>query len=209
MLHLINNGLAKGLLFLGAGNVASGVREPQTAPKTYGVLRPRAVRAGCSWSGLFAVTGSPPFGPFLSEFTVLERCVRGRAAVRSRRASSFLLVVIFIGMADGSSTWYRGAPGRLPAEPDGIPYGLVGGPPVLASAWSCCWACTSRPHSPACWRDRYACGELRWSRAYGRPVPTRRAQESSGARRGPRSPVGDQQGGSDETVRRRSGTAGG
>src|SRR5262249_2030763 len=48
-------------------------------------------------AGFFAITGSPPFGPFLSEFTILN------AAISSRQYAAatlflFMLVIVFVGM---------------------------------------------------------------------------------------------------------------
>jgi hydrogenase-4 component F len=97
VLHLINNGLAKGLLFLAVGNVVLATGTSQ-APRIHGILRSRPVSGVLLVAGLFAVTGSPPFGLFLSEFTILSGAVRaGHPWVAA--AMLLLLAVIFIGMA--------------------------------------------------------------------------------------------------------------
>jgi hydrogenase-4 component F len=97
VLHVLNNGLSKGWLFLVAGNVvlASG---SSAAADNRGLLRTLPVSGTLLVLGLFAVTGSPPFGLFLSEFTIL------RAAIVSGHpwiavVMLLLLAVIFIGMA--------------------------------------------------------------------------------------------------------------
>jgi hydrogenase-4 component F len=48
-------------------------------------------------AGFFAITGSPPFGPFLSEFTILNAAIDGGHYLI---AGSFLLLlaIVFIGM---------------------------------------------------------------------------------------------------------------
>jgi hydrogenase-4 component F len=97
VLHLINNALVKGLLFLAVGNVvlATGTA---TAASVGGLVRSLPASGLLLLVGLFAVTGSPPFGPFLSEFTILRAAMSGGhlwvAAVMLT-----LLVVIFVGMA--------------------------------------------------------------------------------------------------------------
>ena len=96
-LHLLNNGLIKGLMFLAVGNVVmlSGTSE---ASATRGLLRRAPLTGGMLIAGLFAVTGSPPFGLFISEFTILG------AAFQSGHAwlaivMLVLLAIVFIGMA--------------------------------------------------------------------------------------------------------------
>jgi hydrogenase-4 component F len=97
VLHVLNNGLAKGLLFLAVGNVvlATGTSH---APSVRGILRSRSITGGLLITGLFAVTGSPPFGLFLSEFTILSGAVRGGHPWVAA-AMLVLLAVIFVGMA--------------------------------------------------------------------------------------------------------------
>src|SRR2546426_7786528 len=59
--------------------------------------------------GLFALTGSPPFGPFLSEFTILKAALdQGRAGVAI--AYLILLAVIFVGMATAALAMAQGLP---------------------------------------------------------------------------------------------------
>jgi hydrogenase-4 component F len=91
MLHLVNNAMAKGLLFLAAGNVAL-IASPR------GLLRAAPASGALLLVGLFAVTGSPPFGMFLSELTIL-RAVWGAGHAWIAAAMLVLLAVIFIGMA--------------------------------------------------------------------------------------------------------------
>jgi hydrogenase-4 component F len=131
VLHLINNGLAKGLLFLAVGNVvlATGT---SYAPKIHGILRSRSVSGGLLVAGLFAVTGSPPFGLFLSEFTILSGAVRGGHPWVAA-AMLVLLAVIFIGMSSVILEVAYGEPD--PAVPKTRESGwLIGGPLVLAAA---------------------------------------------------------------------------
>ena len=96
LLHLINNGLTKGVLFLSAANIhrAFGSKSIDDVRGAWGRV---PVSATLFLLGFFAITGSPPFGPFMSEFTILN------AAFSSGQyfvAASFLalLVIVFIGM---------------------------------------------------------------------------------------------------------------
>lgn len=96
LLHLLNNGLAKGVLFLTAGNIHRHYGT-KSAPHVKGVFRVLPVTGALFMAGFIAITGSPPFGLFVSEFTILRSAVAdGRWAV----VALFLgfLAVIFIGM---------------------------------------------------------------------------------------------------------------
>jgi hydrogenase-4 component F len=88
LLHLINNGLTKGVLFLSAGNIHRAYGSKLTTNVT-GALRRVPASGALFLAGFFAITGSPPFGPFLSEFTIL------RAAIDS---GQFVVGALFLGM---------------------------------------------------------------------------------------------------------------
>lgn len=120
MLHLVNNGLAKDWIFLVTGNVIL-VTGSAAAAGNHGLLRTLPVSGGLLVLGLFAVTGSPPFGLFLSEFTIL------RAAVDTGQlwiavVTVVLLAVSFVGMAAMLLGMVLGDP-------------PPGGAPVRESAW--------------------------------------------------------------------------
>ncbi len=96
LLHLLNNGLTKGALFLSAANIHRAYGSKLTANVT-GALHKIPVSAALFLMGFFAITGSPPFGPFMSEFTIVRAAiVSGQYVV----AGLFLLmlVIVFIGM---------------------------------------------------------------------------------------------------------------
>ena len=76
-LHLVNNGLIKVVMFLAVGNVILLSRTSEAAA-TRGLLRRAPWTSVLLVAGLFAVTGSPPFGLFVSEFTILGAAFRGR-----------------------------------------------------------------------------------------------------------------------------------
>jgi hydrogenase-4 component F len=110
VLHTVNHALTKAMLFLVAGNILTAYRS-KSADDVRGVIRVLPA-SGILWvAGLFAITGSPPFGCFLSEFTILKAALdQGRAGV----AIAYLtfLAVVFVGMA---TTMLGMAQGR-PAE---------------------------------------------------------------------------------------------
>jgi hydrogenase-4 component F len=70
--------LTKALLFLVAGNVLLATGTKRTREVT-GLGRRLPVSAALFVAGLFAISGSPPFGPFLSELTLLTGAVRAGA----------------------------------------------------------------------------------------------------------------------------------
>lgn len=107
MLHAVNHSLTKAMLFFVAGNILA----------TYGTKSIRDIRgvmsalpvSGALWLvGFLAITGSPPFGPFLSEFTVLKAALeQGHPAI----AALYLvfLGIIFVGMAGAFLRMAQGA----------------------------------------------------------------------------------------------------
>ncbi len=131
VLHVINAGLVKALLFLSAGNVvlATGT---SVAAGNRGVLRSVPVSGALLLVGLFAVTGSPPFGPFVSEFTILRAALaEGRPWIAA--GIVILLAVLFVGIAAMMLGMLLGepAPARPPVKESGW---LVLGPAALAAA---------------------------------------------------------------------------
>jgi hydrogenase-4 component F len=97
LLHTVGHSVAKAMLFLTAGNILAAYRS-KSATEVRGVLHVLPV-SGALWIlGLFAITGSPPFGPFLSELTILRGILdQGHPLVAT--AFLVLLAVIFVGMA--------------------------------------------------------------------------------------------------------------
>ena len=97
LLHAVNHSLTKAMLFLVAGNILAAYQSKSTE-RVQGVLRTLPA-SGTLWMlGLFAITGSPPFGPFVSEFIILKAALdQGRTLVAV--AYLALLAVIFVGMA--------------------------------------------------------------------------------------------------------------
>jgi hydrogenase-4 component F len=97
MFHAVNNSLTKAGLFLVAGNLL-------TVYQTKEIRRVTEVDRRLPWSaalwlaGFLAVTGTPPFGVFISEFTILRAALyREQPLVAALYLG--ILAVIFIGMA--------------------------------------------------------------------------------------------------------------
>ncbi len=116
MLHAVNHSVTKAMLFLVAGNILAAYKTKATG-EVKGLIRVLPI-SGVLWmAGFLAITGSPPFGVFLSEFTILKSAVeQGHMAA----AITFiaLLVVIFIGMAGVVIAMAQGEPiGTPPARP--------------------------------------------------------------------------------------------
>lgn len=96
LLHMINNALVKGVLFLAAGNIHRRF-DSKRRQEVAGAIAVVPLSASLFIAGFLAVTGSPPFGLFVSEFTIL----RGVFGVGHFALGGYLLVmlsVIFIGM---------------------------------------------------------------------------------------------------------------
>jgi hydrogenase-4 component F len=96
LLHLLNNSFGKGVLFMAAGNLHRAYGSKLTA-EVSGALHRVPASASLFLAGFFAITGSPPFGLFLSELTIVQAAFRSG---RSWAAGLFLalLAVVFIGM---------------------------------------------------------------------------------------------------------------
>jgi len=97
MLHLIGNGLAKGVLFLTSGNIhrafASKNREVAR-----GTLRRAPWTGALFLAGFMAMTGSPPFLPFASEFIFFSAAF-SQGHIITGSLLALLLIVAFLGMS--------------------------------------------------------------------------------------------------------------
>ncbi len=131
VLHLVNNALTKGVVFLAVGNVVLATGSA-SADQARGVLRRLPVTGVLLLLGLFAVTGSPPFGLFLSEFTILNAAIaEGHPWIALTVVA--LLAIIFVGMAAVVLDVVY-APAEAPAAPVRESVLLVGGPILLLAA---------------------------------------------------------------------------
>ncbi len=87
MLHLLNNAIAKTLLFLTASNLRTAYNS-KIMRKISGALKVVPVSATILILGVFAITGWPPFGVFVSEFTIVSA---------GFKSGNILPVVLFVG----------------------------------------------------------------------------------------------------------------
>jgi len=120
MLHLVTNGATKGVLFLSAGNIHRSYGS-KTTDKVRGALRRIPLSASLFLAAFLAITGSPPFAPFVSEFAILNGAFE---AGRFATAGAFLLFlfVVFVGMGRTVLKVVLGrAPEREPTAEPGAP----------------------------------------------------------------------------------------
>ncbi len=127
MLHAMNHSAVKGMLFLAAGNLLAVYRSKNTCD-VQGVLEKLPV-TGCLWfAGFLAITGSPPFGLFVSELTILKGALDGShwvvaALYLAALGTAFVAMArIFLPMA------YR--------LPDGSPHDGASSPGAREPVWS-------------------------------------------------------------------------
>ncbi len=97
LFHIINNGLTKGVLFLSAGNIHRSYSS-KSVHEVRGALRRLPWSAGLFLAGFIAITGSPPFSPFISEFGIVTAAFE-QNHVAVGVLFLFFLAVIFIGLA--------------------------------------------------------------------------------------------------------------
>jgi hydrogenase-4 component F len=89
LLHMLNNALAKALLFFSAGEILQRYRT-KLIPKVSGLVMVMPLTGVIFLLGIFSITGCPPFGLFISEFTILNA---------GFSSGNFLPSVMFFGLA--------------------------------------------------------------------------------------------------------------
>ncbi len=129
LFHILANGLTKGVLFLSSGNIHRSYNSKNT-DHVRGALRRLPWSGGLFLAGFIAITGSPPFAPFISEFTIVSSAfIQGRMLVGAIFLIS--LTVIFIGMA---LTVLPMVMGEVPPDSESTSYRdsiLTVGPPLF------------------------------------------------------------------------------
>ena len=128
LLHIVTNGLTKGVLFLSSGNIHRAY-DSKSTDVVRGAMRRLPLSGTLFLAGFLAITGSPPFGPFISEFAILNGAF---ATGRFVTAGLFLalLLLVFIGMG---ATVLTVVQGRSPANANNTPYrdGFLTAAPVV------------------------------------------------------------------------------
>jgi hydrogenase-4 component F len=130
LLHLINNGLTKAVLFMSAGNIHRAYGS-KMIDDVRGALHRVPVSAGLFLAGFFAITGAPPFGPFVSELTILTAAFNTKQFVAGG-LFLLLLAIVFIGMGATVLTVVQGMPAK-PSETNGYHDTLATVGPIILS----------------------------------------------------------------------------
>jgi hydrogenase-4 component F len=108
LLHLVVNAFGKGAMFLSVGNIHRAFGG-KTTGEVHGALRRLPLSGTLFLLGLFALTGSPPFGPFVSEMLILKVLFSVDRWVVGTLFLGFLLLV-FVGMGATSLAALQGRP---------------------------------------------------------------------------------------------------
>jgi len=87
LLHAVNHSVTKAALFMAAGTILETCRSKQVQD-VRGLRRRLPWTAGIWLAGFFAITGTPPFGAFISEFTI---------AARALASGRWLISVLYLG----------------------------------------------------------------------------------------------------------------
>ena len=118
MLHMLNNAIAKTLLFLTAGNIRLAYNS-KLIRKVTGAIRVVPVSATFLIVGVFAITGWPPFGVFVSEFTIVSAAFAGGSVLPA------ILFIAFVAAIFGGFIYY--VSGMVMGEPQAAPRAQAGG----------------------------------------------------------------------------------
>ncbi len=105
------------MLFLSAGNIHRAYGSKLT-DDVRGAIRRLPVSGTLFLVGFLAITGSPPFGPFISEFTIVNAAI-GSGQYLSGGLFLLLLGVVFIGMGATVLAVVQGEPSE-PKQPNGF-----------------------------------------------------------------------------------------
>ncbi len=114
LLHVINNGLTKGVLFLSAGNIHRVYATKQTS-EVRGVWHRLPLSGSLFLLGFLAITGTPPFAPFVSEFLLLIAAFR-QGHPWAGGLFAFFLLVIFFGYGATVTSMVFGKPSPAAAN---------------------------------------------------------------------------------------------
>jgi hydrogenase-4 component F len=130
LLHMLNNGITKGVLFLSAANIHRAF-DSKSIDEVRGAMRRVPLSGTIFLLGFFAITGSPPFGPFVSEFLILSRAFAAEQFLIGA-GLLLLLLVVFIGMGRTVLAMVQGLPSESAARTS-YRDGLLTGVPVVLS----------------------------------------------------------------------------
>jgi len=95
LLHAVNHSLTKAMLFLVAGGILAAYRT-KNCSGVKGLARAMPVTGALWMAGFLSITGTPPFGVFVSKFMILREAFLGGHAWVGVAALA-ILALIFVG----------------------------------------------------------------------------------------------------------------
>ncbi|MCC6696843.1 MAG: hydrogenase, partial [Candidatus Hydrogenedentes bacterium] len=108
LLHMMNNAFTKGVLFLSAANIHRTYGS-KSVDEVRGAFQRAPLSAVLFLTGFIAIAGSPPFGPFVSLFSILQGAFEAHYYITGG-ALLLLLWVVFVGMGHTVLRVVQGAP---------------------------------------------------------------------------------------------------
>ena len=115
MLHAVCHSCTKAALFFTAGTIMTAYKS-KTIDQVRGLIGFMPLTAILWIAGFIAITGMPPFGTFISEFSILKAAFgQGHYVIAS--AFLFLLALIFIGMTQRVFSMSLGLPPHTDSNP--------------------------------------------------------------------------------------------
>ncbi len=126
--HVIASTMTKGMLFLSSGNIHRAYASKNTKQVT-GAIKRLPLSGTLFLVGFLAITGTPPFAPFASEFMILTNAFSAGHLVAGSLYILFMLMV-FIGMG---ITVVRVVYGEVPEDAVATSYhdGILTAAPLL------------------------------------------------------------------------------
>jgi hydrogenase-4 component F len=115
MLHVVNHALTKAMLFLTAGGILAAYRT-KSCSGVRGLARAMPVTGALWLAGFLAITGTPPFGVFVSKFAILRAAFAG-GHVGVGVAAFAIMAIVFVGLA---VTVLRMVQGVAPEGPEAV-----------------------------------------------------------------------------------------
>jgi hydrogenase-4 component F len=137
---MLNHSLNKSLMFFGAGNMMRAYQTKDIGRIT-GVGRFFPIGGALWLAGAVAITGAPPFGLFLSEFTIMRAGLKPSFSW-AVYVMAALLIVIFIGFMNHFRSMYYSpaaagemAPASRVSAWCAVPMGLALAPLLVLGLW--------------------------------------------------------------------------
>lgn len=108
VLHMVCHSLIKGALFFTAGNILAKYHTKSASDIT-GLQKIVPITAILWMSGIIAIVGAPPFGLFISEFSILQILLEKDFFIITF-FYLLMLGIIFVGMITPALQMYKGTP---------------------------------------------------------------------------------------------------